>query len=199
MTETEVRDAYGRRAAEYVDLFGAVDKNPQQDKELVAVWAKSARGPIIDAGCGPGHWAAFLHDQGMEVEGLDLVPSFIEHARRQFPDVRFRVASFADLGSPDGEFGGILSWYSLIHIPPDELDAVLDEFGRCITRGGALLLGFFDGPDGEAFPHAVTTAYYWSTDGMATRLARAGFEVLRTQRRTDYGRRPHAAIIARRI
>ena len=39
-------------------------------------------------------------------------------------------------------------------------------------------MGFFEGTDGEAFPHAVTTAYLWSTDGMAARLARAGFEVL---------------------
>jgi hypothetical protein len=59
-------------------------------------------------------------------------------------------------------------------------------------------MGFFDGPDGEAFPHAVTTAYFRSTDAMADRLDRAGFEVLEVHRRADPGRRPHAAMIARR-
>lgn len=59
-------------------------------------------------------------------------------------------------------------------------------------------MGFFDGTVGEAFPHVVTTAYLWSADGMAARLARAGFEVLDVHTRTDPGRHPHVAMIARR-
>ncbi|MDQ4503882.1 class I SAM-dependent methyltransferase [Sinomonas sp. ASV322] len=199
MAETEVRDAYSRRAAEYAELFGAVDKAHEQDQGLIAQWAMTVRGPVLDAGCGPGHWTAFLHDRGLEVEGVDLTPSFIEHARTHFPGVRFRVVSFADLGVQRGLFGGILSWYSLIHIPPDDLESVLRVFGRCISLGGTLLVGFFEGPDGEAFPHAVTTAYYWSADGMSSHLARAGFEVVGIQGRTDPGHRPHAAMVARRL
>ncbi|HKS02740.1 MAG TPA: SAM-dependent methyltransferase, partial [Arthrobacter sp.] len=63
---------------------------------------------------------------------------------------------------------------------------------------GTLLLVFFEGPDGEPFPHAVTTAYLLSADEMALRLARAGFEVTDVWKRSDSGTRPHAGIIARR-
>ncbi|WP_441005466.1 dihydrofolate reductase family protein [Arthrobacter sp. PsM3] len=44
----------------------------------------------------------------------------------------------------------------------------------------------------------VTTAYFWSADAMAARLVRAGLEVVAVQTRTDPGRRPQTAMIARR-
>jgi SAM-dependent methyltransferase len=196
--ESEVRAAYSNRAAEYASLFGEVDAAHKQDQEFIERWAQSLRGTVIDAGCGPGHWTAFLGSNGADVQGVDLVPSFVEHARTQFPDVTFRVASFSDLGVPDGQLGGVLAWYSLIHLGLSDLEPVLGEFGRCIAPGGTLLLGFFEGPDGEPFPHAVTTAYFLSAGVMAGRLARAGFEVTDVWKRSDPGTRSHTGIIARR-
>lgn len=198
MREIEVRDAYAGRASEYISLFGSVDNAHEQDQRCIAGWAGSLVGPVVDAGCGPGHWSAFLRSHGADVEGVDLVPSFIEQARVRFPEATFRVGSFTELGVDDGQLGGILAWYSLIHLRPGELQSTLGEFGRCINLGGSVLVGFFEGADGEAFPHAVTTAYSWSVDGMAAMLGRAGFDVLDVHARTDPGRRPHAAMIARR-
>lgn len=198
MTETEVRDAYATRASEYISLFGSVDKADEQDRRLVAHWAKSVTGPVVDVGCGPGHWTAFLTSLEVDAEGVDLVPAFVAHARAQFPDAVFRVASFTDLGLHDGQVGGILAWYSLIHLRREDLQSALVEFGRCLGPGGSLLMGFFDGTDGEAFPHVVTTAYVWSADAMAARLVRAGLEVVAVQTRTAPGRRPQTAMIARR-
>ena len=126
------------------------------------------------------------------------MPSFVEHARTRFPDVPFRVASFSDFGVPDGQLGGVLAWYSLIHLALTDLESVLGEFGRCIAPGGTLLLGFFEGPDGEPFPHAVTTAYFLSAEAMAGRLARVGFDVTDVWKRSDPGTRSHKGIIARR-
>ena len=90
----------------------------------------------------------------------------------------------------------MLAWYSLTHFPPEDLSAVLDELRRVLVPGGSLLLGFFDGPAGERFPHAVTDAFCSSTDAMAGALQTSGFEVVHTETRQDAGKRPHAAIIA---
>jgi SAM-dependent methyltransferase len=198
MTETTVGDAYAERAPEYISLFGSVDKADEQDRRFIANWAKSLLGPVVDVGCGPGHWTAFLTSLGADAEGVDIVPAFVQEAKARFPGASFRLASFTDLGIHDGQIGGILAWYSLIHLRTEDLQSALGDFARCIAPGGTLLMGFFEGTDGEAFPHAVTTAYLWSTDGMAARLARAGFEVLDVHTRTDPDRRPHAAMIARR-
>lgn len=90
----------------------------------------------------------------------------------------------------------MLAWYSLIHASPEELSVLLAATRRVIHDGGHLLIGFFDGPDGEAFPHAVTTAHYWTVEGMSVLLERAGFSVADSESRVQDGRRPHASISA---
>jgi ubiquinone/menaquinone biosynthesis C-methylase UbiE len=196
MTDLVVQNAYATRAAEYTALFGSTGAAHEQDQRLIAGWAKSLRGSAIDAGCGPGHWTAFLANHGIEVEGVDLVPFFIEQARRRFPSARFRVATLRALEVPDGHLAGILAWYSLIHFEPAELPLILGQFARCTKPGGSVLLGFFDGPAGEPFPHAVTAACSWSVDAMSQHLAAAGFEVHEAHVRNEPEGRPHAAIIA---
>ncbi|RAM37186.1 class I SAM-dependent DNA methyltransferase [Arthrobacter globiformis] len=196
MSDSRVQNAYAARASEYTALFGSTDAAHQQDQRLIAGWAKSLRGSAIDAGCGPGHWTAFLVDHGADVEGIDLVPLFIEEARRRFPAPHFRVGTLRALGVPDGHIAGILAWYSLIHCVPAELPLILGEFARCVKPGGSILLGFFDGPAGQPFPHAVTTAYYWSVDALTQHLLAAGFDVQEVHFRAEPENRPHAAIIA---
>ena len=197
-TKERVQNAYGARADEYVSLLGSVAQLASQDRELLEWWAQEITGPVVDAGCGPGHWTAFLHERGICVEGVDLVPEFIAGARRRFPHIPFRVGDLDELGAQDGALGAILSWYSVIHTDPGDVPAHLAEFARCIRPGGSLLIGFFDGETLAPFDHAVVTAYYWPVDAMQQELRRAGFEVVQTHTRTDPGRRPYAAVVARR-
>ncbi|MEV7662023.1 methyltransferase domain-containing protein [Paenarthrobacter sp. NPDC089316] len=132
----------------------------------------------------------------MNVEGLDLVPEFIENARMRFPDVPFRLGSFLNLDAADGSVKGVLAWYSLIHLPPEQLLLALREIARALAPGGQLLAGFFEGSPGMPFPHAVTTAYYWSVEQMTHFLSEAGFDVIEVETRQDPGTRAHAALTA---
>jgi SAM-dependent methyltransferase len=195
----DVRDAYGRRAEEYADLACSPEWMHELDRKSLSGWAGEVSGRMIDAGCGPGQWTDFLRGEGCDIEGVDLVPRFVDLARSRFPDSSFRVAELDDLGVPDRSVAGILSWYSVIHTDPDNVPRILGEFARCLRDGGSLLLGMFEGARVEPFPHAVTTAYFWSIDEMSQRLAEAGFHVEATETRVDPGRRPHAAIVARRV
>ncbi|AQU65524.1 class I SAM-dependent methyltransferase [Streptomyces niveus] len=51
------------------------------------------------------------------------------------------------LESSDGELGGIVAWYSIIHTPPEVLPAVFEEFHRVLSPGRHLLLGFRAGDE----------------------------------------------------
>jgi SAM-dependent methyltransferase len=155
MTDIEVEAAYLMRAEEYIARFGSVEATHPADRQLIAEWAGPLVGPVIDAGCGPGQWTKFLADQGAHVEGIDLVPSFIEQAQIRYPGIPFRVASLTSLEVPDGYASGILAWYSLIHFAPDQVPSVLRELARSLAPGGRLLLGLFEGAEVERFPHAV--------------------------------------------
>ncbi|WP_324014449.1 class I SAM-dependent DNA methyltransferase [Microbacterium sp. JZ37] len=195
-SDASVRDAYTARADEYVRLLGSVDAMAPADERRITAWARSVDGRIVDAGCGPGHWTKHLHDIGCTLEGVDLVDAFVRSARERFPDVTFRRGDLRDLRVDDGSLGGILAWYSLIHLDPAEIPAVLAEFERALTPGGSLLIGLFDGADIEPFPHKVVTAHRWPAAEMRRALEAAGFAVTDIEQRADPGARPHAAIVA---
>ncbi|MFK0239642.1 class I SAM-dependent methyltransferase [Microbacterium sp. NPDC090281] len=195
-SDARIRDGYAARAVEYTELLGDIGQMDAVDRARIGRWADGVEGRILDAGCGPGHWTAFLVDRGAEASGIDLVPEFIVGASARFSHVPFRVASLNDADISPASFGGVLAWYSLIHASPDELPSLLAAARRALREGGRLLVGFFDGPDGEPFPHAVTTAHYWTIEGMSALLERAGFSVIDSDARAQDGRRPHASISA---
>ncbi|WP_244632240.1 MULTISPECIES: trans-aconitate 2-methyltransferase [unclassified Microbacterium] len=104
-TDRRVRDGYTARADEYTALFGDVGQLDARDRERIAGWADGIDGPILDAGCGPGQWTAYLADRGREAEGIDLVPAFVATASARFPHVSYRVASLLDPGVRPGSVG----------------------------------------------------------------------------------------------
>ncbi|MFW0794736.1 class I SAM-dependent methyltransferase [Gordonia sp. CPCC 205515] len=189
---------YGSRASEYIDLFGSINATSPLDRDFIGSWAAGVYGPILDVGCGPGHWTSWLTDNGCDVVGIDPVVEFVDHARRAFPRSSYRLGSAEDLDVSDAEVGGILAWYSLIHLAPNDIDAVFDEFARALRPGGTVLIGFFESSRVALFDHAVTTAYFWPIHDLSHRLRRAGFAVTATQSRHDPGARPHGAIVARK-
>jgi SAM-dependent methyltransferase len=194
----DVMRAYGEMAEPYIEL---VRTNEMHNDDLALIDRRlSIRpGTVLDAGCGPGHLTAHLRSLEVDAIGLDVVPAFIDHARATYPDGRYELGSMRQLPFPDGSVAGILAWYSLIHVPPDELDGVLVELRRVLRPAGALVAGFFDGDAVASFGHKVTTAYFWPVDAFAARLLRAGFTEVERSRRPgtpEPGHRPHGAIAA---
>jgi ubiquinone/menaquinone biosynthesis C-methylase UbiE len=200
VAEGSASEAYGRRAEEYIALLGDIDATASPDRELIAGWARAQpEGPILDVGCGPGHWTHWLHEQGLDVGGVDPTPEFVDAARKRFPGVAFREGFAERLDVADSSLAGVLAWYSLIHVRPDHIPAALAEFARVVEPGGGLLVGFCRGPELEPFDHAVTTAYFWPVDRLSDLIEEAGFAVSVRDTRDDPGARPHGAIVASRV
>ncbi|MCW4464876.1 class I SAM-dependent methyltransferase [Glutamicibacter sp. MNS18] len=194
MSDHHVRMAYGSRAAEYISLLGNQEQMHHQDRRLILGWGEQVAGPVIDAGCGPGHWTELLRQQGLDITGIDIVAEFVASANRRFPETTYRLSSLRSLGVPDGSLAGVLAWYSLIHIHPSDMPLVIAEFARAIKTGGRVLLGFFEGDSPRSFDHAVITGFYWPIEEMKRLLEQAGFQVEGIDRRHDPGSRSHAAI-----
>jgi SAM-dependent methyltransferase len=102
-------------------------------------------GPVADLGCGPGQATAHLHQLGIDAFGIDLSPAMIDVARRDHPGLRFEVGSMTDLDLGRESVAGLLAWWSLIHVPDQEVPAVLGHFWRVLRPGGPLMLGFHAG------------------------------------------------------
>ena len=195
-----MREAYSSISEQYIGLFGRDWQEHEVDTAFVRQHLSGLAGRVLDLGCGPGHWTAYLHALGLDVTGVDMVPEFIAHAQASFPGPQFRLGSMTELDVQDHSVAGVLSWYSTIHLPPPELDRVLTGFRRLLAPSGILVIGFFDSDDDvAAFDHKVVTAYRWPADVFAEHLAKAGFAIEHRLRRQPAERpdRRYAAIAAR--
>ncbi|SER42169.1 Methyltransferase domain-containing protein [Lentzea xinjiangensis] len=138
-------------------------------------------GPVADVGCGSGNITALLNGLGVDAFGIDLSPAMIALARRNHPGLRFEVGSMTEpLTEP---VGGIIAWWSLIHVPDDEAPAVLAHFRRALRPGGLLSLGFHVG-DGTRLKtrgfggHPMRVHVHLRPPGRVARwLREAGFTV----------------------
>jgi SAM-dependent methyltransferase len=135
-------------------------------------------GRVADLGCGPGYVTAHLAELGLAAFGVDASPAMIALARQAYPGLRFDVASMAASTIADGALGGVLSRWSIIHTPPQELPVILAEFHRVLAPGGHLLVGFSASDDPthptQVFDHTVAPAYRWWPDHLAAMLRESG-------------------------
>lgn len=174
--------------------------------ELVAA---AGAGPVADIGCGPGRVTAHLTELGLSVFGVDLSPNMIALARRTYPGLRFTEGSMTALDIAAGTLGGVLAWYSVIHIPDELLPGVFAEFHRVLAPGGYVQLAFQVGTGvmhrTEAGGHEISLDFHRrEPDRVADLLGRAGFApVARTVREPDgYGvfpeQTPQGFVLARK-
>lgn len=196
MSLDRIRAAYDSVAGLYADMFADAELLHPSDRALLQRWLVGRTGRVLDLGCGPGHLTAHLAAAGVDVAGVDPVEAFVAIARSRFPGVAYEVGSFDTVAATD--LDGVLSWYSTIHTPPDQIDATLARLRGLLTPGGVLVLGFFDhtGAEPEPFAHKVTTAYRWPTPELARRVEAAGLSVTHTETRPERPERRHGAIVA---
>jgi SAM-dependent methyltransferase len=145
---TDTRISYDTVAESYTDFTrGALAKLPLL-RGVLALFAEAARevgGPVADVGCGPGLVTAHLRGLGLDAFGVDLSPRMVEIARRDHPGVRFEVGTMTDLDLADGSVGGVLAFYSVIHVPDEEVPTAFAQFRRVLRPGGVVMLGFHVG------------------------------------------------------
>lgn len=178
--QDETGAAYDGVVELYASLFADKLETQPFARSMIGTFAELVRATgnlrAVDAGCGPGHLTAMLHELGLDAFGIDVSPGMLGHARRSHPALRFQEARMESLPIEDGALGGVLAHYSMIHTPPVELPELLAEQGRVLAPGGLLLVSFFgtDGPEPVRFDHKVTPAYSWPADRLAELLTGAG-------------------------
>lgn len=203
------RESYDAMAVEYADVLSAeMDRRPL-DRAMLAAFAELVRangsGPVADVGCGPGRVTILLHHLGLDAFGLDLSPGMVALARRTYPQLRFEVGSMLALELPDASLGGLLAYYSIIHIPWDRRPEVFAEFHRVLAPGGQLMLVFQVGDErghrDEAFGRPICLDWYRQRpDEVAQLLRDAGFDMWVTVVKESEGdeKTPQGILIARK-
>ncbi len=146
--DAKVVTSYGEIAASYAEAM--IDELGDLDFERWLLGRVAAvDGPVVDAGCGPGHVTGYLAAAGAEVTGIDLTPEMVEQARVRYPGTHFEVGDLRRLMRPTTAAGwsAVLAWYSLIHLAPSELPDALGALTRPLAEGGLLVLALHVGHD----------------------------------------------------
>lgn len=188
-----VSNSYDQVAEEYVThIAGELDHKPI-DRELLDRFAARFEPDdlVCDIGCGPGHVARYLHEQGVKVTGIDLSPGMVEQARRLNPDIEFRVGNMLALDVEDSMLAGIIAFYSIIHIPRSDVVRALRELRRALRPGGLLLISFHIGDEilhlDELWDQPVSLDFIFFQPGeMRGYLITAGFEIEEVVEREPY-------------
>lgn len=138
------------------------------ETRLTAALVRSARGDVLDVGCGSMPYRELIERSAERYDGLDVE---VRH-----PDVRY-VASATDMHEvPDDEYDTLLCSEVLEHV--GEPEAALAEMARVVRPGGALVLSVPFLARLHEEPHDY---YRYTEHGLEAMLGRNGFTVEQTE------------------
>jgi SAM-dependent methyltransferase len=187
------RESYDAIAAAYTEnLSGELAQKPL-DRHLLNRFAVGVRdrGLTADVGCGPGHVARYLREQGVPVLGIDLSPEMIGCARQLHPGIEFRVGDMRSLELADAALAGLVAFYSLIHLEEQEIVPALSELRRVLAPGGLALFAFHIGEEtlhrDELWGHQISLDFHFLLPArISAQLREAGFRILESVEREPY-------------
>ncbi|NIJ12109.1 SAM-dependent methyltransferase [Saccharomonospora amisosensis] len=192
----DTRASYDTMAEDYAEWARPELAARPLDRAMLGGFAElvhaAGSGPVADIGCGSGRITGHLAELGLPAFGIDLSPGMVAVARRSYPRLWFGVGSLTALGLADGKLGGVVAWYSIIHVPRELLPDVIADLHRVLAPGGYLQLAFQVG-DGllhldNALQHRISLDFHrLRMDDVVALLTRAGFGVRATMLREPDG------------
>lgn len=141
MTREEIVDEFTHQAETFA--ASSVARSPRTLDELVRLATPRAGQRWLEVACGPGIISRRLAPQVAEVHGIDVTPAMIDVARREATaagadNVTFTVGDATALEYPDGTFDGVITRFSLHHIPAP--GRVIEEMARVTRPRGAVVV-----------------------------------------------------------
>lgn len=135
---------YDENAQEFFD--GTVNADMSKHHEEFLKYIQD-NGCILDAGCGSGRDTKIFKDLGYDVTAIDgsleMCRLASEYAGVNVCHMQFQEIEF------ENEFDGIWASASLLHVPSDEIDLVLNKLKESLKENGifyaSFKLGDFEG------------------------------------------------------
>jgi SAM-dependent methyltransferase len=158
-------------------------------------------------GSGTGRVTSHLAACGLRTVGIDLSPGMAAVARKTHPDLAYAVGDVCALPVRSGSLGGLVAWYSMIHLRSDQLPAACAELARVTRPGAPVLVGFQSGHGQRvdkktSYGNPVRLTYYrHPVDLVARLLDRAGLALHATVQREvtlDFETTPQGFLLAHR-
>lgn len=104
-------------------------------------YLKPSDGPLLEGGCGRGHYVSALASCGYDCTGLDYAKETVSDLNHHRPDLKILYGDVRELPFPPNAFSGYWSLGVIEHFW-DGYDPIAHEMQRVIKPGGYLFLTF---------------------------------------------------------
>jgi ubiquinone/menaquinone biosynthesis C-methylase UbiE len=143
-------EIFDRLAEQYQGEHSA---NPHQTALVERVSERLPAGSsVLDLGCGTGvPTARILTAAGHRVLGVDISGGMLEVAREQVPAAEFQQGDFRDLPAGAGPFDAVTSFFSLLMLSREDIEAVLRKAAGWLSPGGLFAVGMVN-LDADSLP-----------------------------------------------
>jgi SAM-dependent methyltransferase len=142
-----LRKAYDARAA----WRDGLAKEPWKLAERQTFRERLSPGArLLEIGAGTGQDSAYFQDEGIEVVAVDLSAMMVEHCRAK--GIETHVMDFLHLNFPLASFDAVYAMNCLLHVPNDDLPAVLATIRGVLRPGGLLFVGVYGGNENAEGP-----------------------------------------------
>jgi len=96
--------------------------------------------PILDLGCGCGIPVAQELAHTFRVTGVDISEVQIARTQSLVPDATFLCEDITSVSFPPHTFAGIVSFFTIIHIPLQEQHPIFEKIIKWLMPGGYLMV-----------------------------------------------------------
>ena len=140
---------------------------------------------VLELGCGPGvPVLQLLLDGGARVVANDLSTKQVEMARARFPAAELVAGDMTALAFGPGRFDGVVSFYTLFHLPRAKLRAMLARIHGWLRPGGLFACNLATVDEEEIHGEFLGYGMFWSSydvDANRALLADAGFDLVQVE------------------
>ena len=161
-------DYYRDHADSFITGTADVDFHETQDRFLSYLQPGTL---ILDFGCGSGRDTKYFLDHGFEVEATDGSPEMVTHAS-ELTGIAVKQMLFQELKEHE-RYDGIWACASILHLPKEDLKAVLQSIKQALRPDGVIYCSFkygnFEGErNGRWFTDFTSESFreFWAECGM---------------------------------
>ncbi|MDX1412559.1 MAG: class I SAM-dependent methyltransferase [Candidatus Promineifilaceae bacterium] len=143
---SQLRKAYDRSAHDRQQRPQASWKIDER-RAFLELLQKEGNERLLEIGAGPGKDSLYFQNHGLNVISTDLSPQMVELCRAK--GLEAYEMDFLNLDFPDSHFDAVYALNCLLHVPKEDLPAVLNAIRRIIEPNGLFFMAVYGGFEHE--------------------------------------------------
>lgn len=176
-----------------------------KDKEYVNKFLKylEHKSSVLDIACGTGELLKYYNDIGLKTTGIDISKAMVDISKNKVPNANIMNMSLYDVDKLEEKFDGISITFTLVHIPKEKINEVIEKINRKLKDNGTIFIVFTTSLKEGLQPEPLDNNYKYyainySIDEVCNILENNGFEILESKEEKRINKLNVGIIIAKK-